>query len=93
MAPIASGVFVGFGIYVIFLQCFNYLIDSYLHLLVTLPLRYPSSLTQAGRHLSLQPTPSSGLQLVHASLYFPGRCSRTWESSGQARCWDAWQPS
>ncbi|BCR88462.1 MFS transporter [Aspergillus chevalieri] len=32
MAPIASGVFVGFGIYVIFLQCFNYLIDSYLHL-------------------------------------------------------------
>ncbi|KAL4974710.1 major facilitator superfamily domain-containing protein [Aspergillus desertorum] len=25
-----SGVFTGFGIYVIFLQCFNYLIDSYL---------------------------------------------------------------
>lgn len=42
MAPIASGVFVGFGIYVIFLQCFNYLIDSYLHLYVTLPLRCPS---------------------------------------------------
>lgn len=32
MAPTASGVFTGFGIYVIFLQCFNYLIDSYLHL-------------------------------------------------------------
>ncbi|KAH2685318.1 hypothetical protein KXV51_009642 [Aspergillus fumigatus] len=30
MAPTASGVFTGFGIYVIFLQCFNYLIDSYL---------------------------------------------------------------
>ncbi|KAF9895329.1 hypothetical protein FE257_000233 [Aspergillus nanangensis] len=30
MAPTASGTFVGFGIYVIFLQCFNYLIDSYL---------------------------------------------------------------
>jgi DHA1 family multidrug resistance protein-like MFS transporter len=32
MAPTASGVFTGFGIYVIFLQCFNYLIDSYLQL-------------------------------------------------------------
>ncbi|PYH79024.1 MFS general substrate transporter [Aspergillus uvarum CBS 121591] len=30
MAPTASGVFTGFGIYCIFLQCFNYLIDSYL---------------------------------------------------------------
>ncbi|KAL4867172.1 hypothetical protein BDV12DRAFT_210058 [Aspergillus spectabilis] len=30
MAPTASGVFVGFGIYTIFLNCFNYLIDSYL---------------------------------------------------------------
>ncbi|KAJ5082241.1 hypothetical protein N7532_011284 [Penicillium argentinense] len=30
MAPTASGVITGFGIYVIFLQCFNYLIDSYL---------------------------------------------------------------
>ncbi|KAJ5121266.1 uncharacterized protein N7515_009227 [Penicillium bovifimosum] len=30
MAPTASGVVTGFGIYVIFLQCFNYLIDSYL---------------------------------------------------------------
>ncbi|KAL3471431.1 major facilitator superfamily domain-containing protein [Aspergillus californicus] len=29
-APTASGVLTGFGIYVIFLQCFNYLIDSYL---------------------------------------------------------------
>ncbi|KAJ6013414.1 hypothetical protein N7540_008005 [Penicillium herquei] len=32
MAPTASGVMTGFGIYVIFLQCFNYLIDSYLSL-------------------------------------------------------------
>jgi DHA1 family multidrug resistance protein-like MFS transporter len=32
MAPTASGVITGFGIYVIFLQCFNYLIDSYLTL-------------------------------------------------------------
>ena len=32
MAPTASGVLTGFGIYVIFLQCFNYLIDSYLQL-------------------------------------------------------------
>lgn len=32
MAPTASGVFTGFGIYCIFLQCFNYLIDSYLQL-------------------------------------------------------------
>lgn len=32
MAPTASGVVTGFGIYVIFLQCFNYLIDSYLTL-------------------------------------------------------------
>ncbi|KAJ5553872.1 hypothetical protein N7513_003831 [Penicillium frequentans] len=31
MAPTASGVVTGFGIYVIFLQCFNYLIDSYLN--------------------------------------------------------------
>ncbi|KAJ5612961.1 hypothetical protein N7510_006155 [Penicillium lagena] len=30
MAPTASGVATGFGIYVIFLQCFNYLVDSYL---------------------------------------------------------------
>ncbi|PKY01063.1 MFS general substrate transporter [Aspergillus campestris IBT 28561] len=30
MAPTASGVLVGFGIFCIFLQCFNYLIDSYL---------------------------------------------------------------
>ncbi|KAJ5342378.1 hypothetical protein N7541_011502 [Penicillium brevicompactum] len=30
MAPTASGLVTGFGIYVIFLQCFNYLIDSYL---------------------------------------------------------------
>ncbi|KAJ5166757.1 uncharacterized protein N7482_005538 [Penicillium canariense] len=30
MAPTASGVITGFGIYVIFLQCFNYLVDSYL---------------------------------------------------------------
>ncbi|KAL2857325.1 major facilitator superfamily domain-containing protein [Aspergillus pseudoustus] len=30
MAPTASGVLVGFGIYCIFLNCFNYLIDSYL---------------------------------------------------------------
>ncbi|KAJ5936310.1 hypothetical protein N7454_005608 [Penicillium verhagenii] len=30
MAPTASGVVTGFGIFVIFLQCFNYLIDSYL---------------------------------------------------------------
>ncbi|KAJ5804459.1 uncharacterized protein N7518_000762 [Penicillium psychrosexuale] len=30
MAPTASGIMTGFGIYVIFLQCFNYLIDSYL---------------------------------------------------------------
>ncbi|CAI7659176.1 unnamed protein product [Penicillium glandicola] len=30
MAPTASGILTGFGIYVIFLQCFNYLIDSYL---------------------------------------------------------------
>ncbi|EKV11002.1 MFS multidrug transporter, putative [Penicillium digitatum PHI26] len=30
MAPTASGIVTGFGIYVIFLQCFNYLIDSYL---------------------------------------------------------------
>ncbi|KAJ5826058.1 hypothetical protein N7474_003196 [Penicillium riverlandense] len=30
MAPTASGVVTGFGIYVIFIQCFNYLIDSYL---------------------------------------------------------------
>lgn len=34
MAPTASGVFTGFGIFVIFLQCFNYLIDSYLSLYV-----------------------------------------------------------
>ena len=32
MAPTASGLMTGFGIYVIFLQCFNYLIDSYLTL-------------------------------------------------------------
>ncbi|KAJ5620095.1 hypothetical protein N7510_004079 [Penicillium lagena] len=32
MAPAASGVLSGFGIYVVFLQCFNYLIDSYLTL-------------------------------------------------------------
>ena len=32
MAPTASGIMTGFGIYVIFLQCFNYLIDSYLTL-------------------------------------------------------------
>ncbi|KAJ5563255.1 Major facilitator superfamily domain general substrate transporter [Penicillium sp. DV-2018c] len=30
IAPTASGILTGFGIYVIFLQCFNYLIDSYL---------------------------------------------------------------
>ncbi|KAF2164538.1 hypothetical protein M409DRAFT_37044 [Zasmidium cellare ATCC 36951] len=30
MAPTASGVFIGFGILCIFLQCFNYLIDSYI---------------------------------------------------------------
>lgn len=30
MAPTAAGVFIGFGILCIFLQCFNYLIDSYL---------------------------------------------------------------
>ncbi|KAJ6033164.1 hypothetical protein N7499_009433 [Penicillium canescens] len=30
MAPTASGIMTGFGIYVIFLECFNYLIDSYL---------------------------------------------------------------
>lgn len=32
MSPTASGIFTGFGIYCIFLQCFNYLIDSYLQL-------------------------------------------------------------
>jgi MFS transporter, DHA1 family, multidrug resistance protein len=32
IAPTASGLFVGFGILCIFLQCFNYLIDSYLQL-------------------------------------------------------------
>lgn len=37
MAPTASGVFVGFGIFSIFLQCFNYLIDSYLTLYVPIP--------------------------------------------------------
>lgn len=36
MAPTASGIFTGFGIYCIFLQCFNYLIDSYLQLYVFL---------------------------------------------------------
>jgi MFS transporter, DHA1 family, multidrug resistance protein len=30
IAPTLSGLFVGFGILCIFLQCFNYLIDSYL---------------------------------------------------------------
>jgi hypothetical protein len=32
MAPTASGVLTGFGILCIFLQCFNYIIDSYLML-------------------------------------------------------------
>lgn len=32
MAPTASGVLVGFGIISIFMQCFNYLLDSYLNL-------------------------------------------------------------
>lgn len=32
MAPTASGVFVGFGIIAIFMQCFNYILDSYLNL-------------------------------------------------------------
>lgn len=35
MAPTASGVLVGFGIFVIFLQGFNYLVDSYLILYVS----------------------------------------------------------
>ncbi|KAH6706415.1 hypothetical protein BKA61DRAFT_580655 [Leptodontidium sp. MPI-SDFR-AT-0119] len=30
LAPTASGVLVGFGVLCIFLQCFNYLIDSYI---------------------------------------------------------------
>lgn len=32
LAPTASGVVTGFGILCIFLQCFNYLIDTYLML-------------------------------------------------------------
>ncbi|KAF2135256.1 uncharacterized protein K452DRAFT_40791 [Aplosporella prunicola CBS 121167] len=32
MAPTASGVLVGFGLLCIYLPCFNYLVDSYLHL-------------------------------------------------------------
>ncbi|KAH8817235.1 synaptic vesicle transporter [Xylogone sp. PMI_703] len=32
MAPTAAGVLLGFGILCIFLPCFNYLLDSYLHL-------------------------------------------------------------
>lgn len=39
MAPTASGVLTGFGIFVVFLQCFNYLIDCYLTLLVDLQLK------------------------------------------------------
>lgn len=35
MAPTASGVLVGIGIFVIFLQGFNYLVDSYLILYVS----------------------------------------------------------
>ncbi|KAL2832499.1 bicyclomycin resistance protein [Aspergillus cavernicola] len=32
MAPMAAGVFIGFGVLCIFLPCFNYLVDSYLPL-------------------------------------------------------------
>lgn len=47
MAPTASGVLVGFGIFCIFLQCFNYLIDSYLQLYVFGPSILPCISRQA----------------------------------------------
>ncbi|PLN79786.1 MFS general substrate transporter [Aspergillus taichungensis] len=31
MAPTASGVFIGFGLTTIFMQCFNYILDTYSH--------------------------------------------------------------
>ena len=37
LAPTASGVLVGFGILAIFMQCFNYILDSYLNLYVHSP--------------------------------------------------------
>ena len=94
MAPTASGVFVGFGIFSIFLQCFNYLIDSYLTLYVPIPMpiavteTYP--LTIPARLLSSPPIPSSGLLSVHASLSSLARCSQILESNGLARYWDVW---
>lgn len=36
MAPIAAGIFIGFGVLCIFLPCFNYLVDSYLPLWVSI---------------------------------------------------------
>lgn len=55
MAPVSAGVLLGFGIFCIFLQCFNYLVDCYPTLCVLLaclilppplpssPCRWPSS--------------------------------------------------
>lgn len=37
MAPVASGLLTGVGIFLIFLQCFNYIVDCYPSLYVTLP--------------------------------------------------------
>ena len=89
IVPTLSGLSTGLGLLAIFICCFNYIIDSYLMLLVTLSawilLRSLVLTMNPALPLPSQPTPSSALVSPRAFPFSLVRCSTTLASSGRPR--------
>lgn len=96
IVPTLSGLFTGFGLLIIFIQLFNYLIDTYLMLYVILsvPTTHGLILTYyTAPHRLSQQTHSVARWWQLVSRFSHARCSKEWVSSTLLRFSGAWQPS
>lgn len=97
IVPTLSGLLLGYGILLIFLPLFNYLIDSYLVVSlhsVLFPTGFPSYsyFFSADMLPSSPPQPSlripfSAVSRALRSRSSPAKCSKAWASSGRLPCW------
>lgn len=83
IVPTIGGAVAGFGISMVFLQAFNYLIDSYLMVRDRHPIRGTRANRQCSlRHQPSQPTPSCDHCLGEFSRYSLRTCLKEWELIG-----------
>ena len=89
IVPTLAGVFLGFGIYTVFIQCLNYVIDAYLMFAASVSAAALVPLVGSANNISLvrpsQQTQSCGPCSAPCSHYLQDTCSRVWASIGLVR--------